>query len=182
TTSRMRRAMAAGEFLRVAGAAAFADFASALERAGTGYGRGGGGAADRGNLCGAPRGTRGGDETGAARERATPVRRATRVAPYFMCLLASLVISNIETCFLPLKTFPILASALIIRRFFLSCSLCFLMYCQSFFVIWVRGIGFMPTTAPSAASGFIGFMNAAFGFLFVFFFAFFLAIDALSGW
>src|SRR5690348_11886572 len=37
------------------------------------------------------------------------------------------------------------------------------MYCQSFFVISVRGIGLVPTTAPSAASGCIGFMNAAFG-------------------
>src|SRR6476646_9103293 len=37
------------------------------------------------------------------------------------------------------------------------------MYCQSFFVISVRGIGLLPTTAPSAASGCIGFMNAGFG-------------------
>src|SRR5689334_2641319 len=37
------------------------------------------------------------------------------------------------------------------------------MYCHSFFVISVRGIGLVPTTAPSAASGCIGFMNAGFG-------------------
>src|ERR687887_2623940 len=37
------------------------------------------------------------------------------------------------------------------------------MYCQSFFVISVRGIGLLPTTAPSAESGCIGFMNAGFG-------------------
>src|SRR5438445_13892552 len=37
------------------------------------------------------------------------------------------------------------------------------MYCQIFFVISVRGIGLLPTTAPSAASGCIGFMNAGFG-------------------
>src|SRR5690242_19937909 len=37
------------------------------------------------------------------------------------------------------------------------------MYCHNFFVISVRGIGLFPTTAPSAASGCIGFMNAGFG-------------------
>src|SRR6266480_5846425 len=37
------------------------------------------------------------------------------------------------------------------------------MYCQSFFVISVRGIGLLPTTAASAASGCIGFMKAGFG-------------------
>src|SRR4029079_14395523 len=45
------------------------------------------------------------------------------------------------------------------------------MYCQIFFVISVRGIGLLPTTAPSAASGCMGFMNAAFGTRFAPFFA-----------
>ena len=49
------------------------------------------------------------------------------------------------------------------------------MYCQSFFVISVRGIGLEPTTALSASSGCIGFMNAAFGVRFFFAGAFFAA-------
>ncbi len=54
----------------------------------------------------------------------------TRLAPeeanrntcsfYDRCLLTSLVISNIETCFLPPKTPLSLSSALILRRFLLS--------------------------------------------------------------
>src|SRR5215470_17336887 len=43
------------------------------------------------------------------------------------------------------------------------------MYCQSFLVISVRGIGLPPMTAARAASGCLGAMNAAFG---VRFFAF----------
>jgi hypothetical protein len=50
-----------------------------------------------------------------------------------------------------------------------------LMYCQSFFVISVRGSGPEPTTALSASSGCIGFMNAAFGVRFFFAGAFFAA-------
>src|SRR5215831_3431052 len=45
------------------------------------------------------------------------------------------------------------------------------MYCQSFFVISVRGIALPPTTAASAASGCFGAMNAAFGVLFFAFLA-----------
>src|SRR5438067_1871807 len=58
-----------------------------------------------------------------------------------------------------------------LRRFFLSCRLFFLMYAHSFFVSSVRGSGLLPTIFYSAASGCTGFMNAAFGFLFVAFFA-----------
>src|SRR3954464_10169324 len=56
------------------------------------------------------------------------------------------------------------ASALMLRRFFLSCRPFFLMYAHSFFVTSVRGIPFEPTTAASVASGCTGFMKAAFGF------------------
>src|SRR4051812_47286977 len=53
------------------------------------------------------------------------------------------------------------------------------MYCQSFFVISVRGIGLVPTTADSSASGCFGAMNAAFGLRFAPpFFAAFLAFFA----
>jgi len=48
-------------------------------------------------------------------------------ARYFRCALTSLVISNIETCFLPLNTALSLSSALMLRLFALSCSLFFLM-------------------------------------------------------
>ena len=46
---------------------------------------------------------------------------------YFKCLLTALVIWNMSTCFLPPKTAFSLSSALIIRLFFWSCSLFFLM-------------------------------------------------------
>ena len=75
----------------------------------------------------------------------------------------SLVISNIETAFLPPKTTFNLSSALIWVRTFLSCRPFFLMYAQSFLVSSVRGSGAAPTTAARAASGVTGFMNAAFG-------------------
>jgi hypothetical protein len=45
-----------------------------------------------------------------------------------------------------------------------------LMYCQSFLVTSVRGIAFAPTTAASLSSGRMGFMNAALGLRFDFFF------------
>src|SRR6185295_11330695 len=96
---------------------------------------------------------------------------------YLRCLLTSLVISNIETWDLPPNTGLSLSSALMLRRFFLSCRLWRLMYCQIFLVTSVRGIAPLPITAPSAALGFIGFMNAAFGLRFLpDFFAFFFAI------
>src|SRR4029450_2629327 len=100
-------------------------------------------------------------------------------ADYFTWRLTSLVISNIETCFLPPKTAISAPSALIIRRFFLSCRPFFLMYAQSFLVSSVRGRPFEPTTSASFASGVTGRMNAAFGFRFDFFFAAFLAIESL---
>jgi hypothetical protein len=87
---------------------------------------------------------------------------------YLMCLLTSFVISNIETCFLPPNTRPSLSSALMLRRCFASWRPFRLIYCQSFYVISVRGSGPDPTTAESASSGCIGFMNAAFGVRFFF--------------
>src|SRR5262245_53558174 len=72
-------------------------------------------------------------------------------------------------------------SALIIRLFFASCSLFFLMYSHSRFVTSVRGIGFEPTTSASAALGVTGFMNAAFGLRAAAFLAFFaIGIGVLS--
>src|SRR5918993_2619711 len=68
------------------------------------------------------------------------------------------------------------SSALIIRLFFGSCRLFFLMYTQSFLVSSVRGSGLAPTTSERAALGVTGAMNAAFGFRPLdFFFAVFLA-------
>src|SRR5438132_6154609 len=96
------------------------------------------------------------------------------MSDYFRCLLTSFVISNIDTCFLPPKTALSASSALIMRLFLRSCSFLRLMYAQSFLVTWVRGMAFLPITAPRAALGVIGFMNAALGFLF------FLAIVYLS--
>jgi len=51
-----------------------------------------------------------------------PARRDSKES-YFRCLLTSLVISNIETCFLPPNTGLSFSSALIMRLFLLSCSL-----------------------------------------------------------
>jgi hypothetical protein len=121
------------------------------------------------------------------KRKARPSGRASRIHPdetrpyevavYFRCLLTSLVISNIDTCFLPPNTPTRLASALIMRLFLASCSLFFLMYTHSFFVTSVRGSGFDPTTMASAALGIIGFMNAALGFrLAPDFFAVFFAV------
>src|SRR5437763_1350472 len=45
------------------------------------------------------------------------------------------------------------------------------MYAQSFFVTSVRGTALVPITSDSAGLGVIGFMNAAFGFLFAVFLA-----------
>src|SRR5687768_14000648 len=63
------------------------------------------------------------------------------------------------------------SSALIMRRFFLSCRPFRLMYAQSFLVTSVRGIGLLPITSASWSLGFIAFMNAAFGLRFVAFLA-----------
>src|SRR5437762_849309 len=79
------------------------------------------------------------------------------------CLLTILVMSNMETWLFPPKTGRSLSSALMARRFLASCSPFRLMYCQSFLVTSVRGIGVEPTTAESCALGCIGFMNAALG-------------------
>src|SRR5450432_256153 len=92
-------------------------------------------------------------QRGGAPDRERPLHPNSRDASYFMCLLTSFVISNIETCFLPPNTLRSLSSALMFRRTFASCRLFRLMYCQSFLVISVRGIGDEPTTAESASSG-----------------------------
>src|SRR6185503_5416409 len=97
-----------------------------------------------------------------------------------MCLDTSLVISNMLTVLLPPKTALSAASALMFRRFFLSWRPFRLMYCQSFLVTSVRGIGLEPTTSLSAASGCIGFMNAALGFRLVVFLATFFFADFLA--
>src|SRR5207244_6021745 len=79
---------------------------------------------------------------------------------------------------LPPNTALSVASALIIRRFFLSCRLFFLMYCHSFLVTSVRGIGLLPTTSASVSSGWTGRMNAALAFRAVFFFVAFFAMQS----
>src|SRR5688572_33502362 len=71
-------------------------------------------------------------------------------------------------------------SALIIRLFFASCSLFFLMYAHSRFVTSVRGIGLEPTTSASAALGVTGFMNAAFGLRAAFLAFFAIGVGVLS--
>src|ERR1019366_5557966 len=75
----------------------------------------------------------------------------------------SLVISNIDTCFLPPKTAFSFSSASIMRLFNAFCRLNFLMYSQTFLVTSVRGNGLAPMMADSRADGVIGFMNAALG-------------------
>src|SRR5438874_12488340 len=75
------------------------------------------------------------------------------------------------TVALPPKTRFSDSSAWIMRRFFLSCRLFFLMYAHSRFVTSVRGTALSPTISLRAGLGCIGFMNAALGFLADFFFA-----------
>src|SRR4051794_11487335 len=100
---------------------------------------------------------------------------------YLRCLFTSFVMSNIDTWPLPPKIGLSLSSALIMRRFFASCRLFFLMYCQSFLVTSVRGIGEAPTTGASCADGVIGFMNAGFGARLVFFAGAFFAAAFFAG-
>src|SRR5438045_6628274 len=69
------------------------------------------------------------------------------------------------TVALPPKTGFSDSSAWIMRRFFLSCRLFFLMYAHSRLVTSVRGTALSPTISLSAGLGCIGFMNAALGFL-----------------
>src|SRR5271166_2901882 len=68
------------------------------------------------------------------------------------CPFTSLVISNIETTFLPWSRFSLG-----------SWSSCLRMYSQSFLVSSVRGSGSLPTTAASAASGCTGLLRAFLG-------------------
>src|SRR5208337_1378206 len=79
------------------------------------------------------------------------------------CPFTSLVISNIETTFLPSNTANSLSSARMLRFSLGSWSSCLRMYSQSFLVSSVRGSGSLPTTAPSAASGCTGLLRAFLG-------------------
>src|SRR4026207_686576 len=75
--------------------------------------------------------------------------------------------SNMVTWLRPPNTGRSLSSALMARRFLESCRPFRLMYAQIFLVTSVRGMALLPTTAPSAASGCIGFMDAALGVRFL---------------
>src|SRR6202035_2214297 len=76
------------------------------------------------------------------------------------CPFTSLVISNIETTFLPSNTANSLSSARMLRFSLGSWSSCLRMYSQSFLVSSVRGSGSLPT---SAASGCTGLLRAFLG-------------------
>src|SRR5215470_7978789 len=80
-----------------------------------------------------------------------------------MCPFTSLVISNIETTFLPSNTASSFSSVRMLRLFLGSWSSCLRMYSQSFLVSSVRGSGSFPTTAVSAASGCTGLLRAFLG-------------------
>jgi len=79
------------------------------------------------------------------------------------CVETCFVNSNMVTCFLPPKITLRVSSALMRVFFFSSWSLFFLIYSQIFLVISLRGMGFEPTTAARASSGWTGFMKAALG-------------------
>src|SRR5580693_3363046 len=79
------------------------------------------------------------------------------------CPFTSLVISNIETAFLPSNTASSFSSARMLRLSLGSWSSCLRMYSQSFLVSSVRGSGSLPTTAASAASGCTGLLRAFWG-------------------
>ena len=92
---------------------------------------------------------------------------APAVGGYLRCLLTSLVISNIDTCGLPLNTTFSLSSALIyVRRFFLSCRAIFLDIAPDLLGDFGTRHCVHAITAPRAALGIMGFMNAAFGLRF----------------
>src|SRR5258707_15867909 len=74
-----------------------------------------------------------------------------------------LVISNIETAFLPSNTASSFSSARMLRLSLGSWSSCLRTYSQSFLVSSVRGSGSLPTTAASAASGCTGLLRAFLG-------------------
>src|SRR5271167_758979 len=80
-----------------------------------------------------------------------------------MCPFTSLVISNIETTFLPSNTASSFLSARMLRLSLGSWSSCLRTYSQSFLVSSVRGSGSLPTTAASAASGCTGLLRAFLG-------------------
>lgn len=72
------------------------------------------------------------------------------------------------------NTFARAAFGAMLRMFFGSCSLCFLMYTHNFFITCVLGIGPLPIICCRLGLIFIAFMKAADGlrFFFVVFFAF----------
>ena len=76
------------------------------------------------------------------------------------CPFTSLVISNIETTFLPSNTASSFSSARMLRFSLGSWSSCFRMYSQSFLISSVRGSGSLPTTTASAVSGCTGLLKA----------------------
>src|SRR6516165_11924610 len=67
---------------------------------------------------------------------------------------------NSQPTFLPSNTASSFSSARMLRLFLGSWSSCLRMYSQSFLVSSVRGSGFLPTTAASAASGCTGLLRA----------------------
>src|SRR5260370_22915483 len=79
------------------------------------------------------------------------------------CPFTSLVISNIETTFLPSNIASSVSSARMLRFSLGSWSSCLRMSSQSFLVSSVRGSGSLPTTAASAASGCTGLLRAFLG-------------------
>src|SRR5208282_888087 len=79
------------------------------------------------------------------------------------CPFTSLVISNIETTFLPSNSASSFSSARMLRLSLGSWSSCLRMYSQSLLVSSVRGSGSLPTTAASAASGCTGLLRAFLG-------------------
>src|SRR6202795_3624898 len=76
------------------------------------------------------------------------------------CPFTSLIISNIETTFLPSNTASNFSSARMLRLSLGSWSSCLRMYSQSFLFSSVRGSGSLPTTVASAESGCTGLLRA----------------------
>src|SRR6266567_7822370 len=98
--------------------------------------------------------------------RARPIGHPKHHKPVLLqtrCPFTSLVISNIETTFLPSNTASSFSSARMLRLSLGSWSSCLRMYSQSFLVSSVRGSGSLPTTADSAASGCTGLLRAFLG-------------------
>src|SRR6266478_692211 len=88
------------------------------------------------------------------RQPQPPQRSDFEPIPYLLkCLLMAFVIWNISNRAFP-KTGFSFSSAMISRRFFGSCSLCFLMYAHTFFATSGRDIGVVdPSTSASCGEG-----------------------------